>query len=48
MERKGKQNWFPVPHPVCKRGPADAAIVGKVPITSLWHAVPSFPTASEV
>ena len=28
--------------------PATVAIVGKVPLTSLWHAVPSFPTMSEI
>jgi pyruvate/2-oxoglutarate dehydrogenase complex dihydrolipoamide dehydrogenase (E3) component len=27
---------------------ATIAVVGKVPITALWHAVPSFPTISEV
>ncbi|MHB2023758.1 MAG: pyridine nucleotide-disulfide oxidoreductase, partial [Mycobacteriales bacterium] len=27
---------------------ATIAIAGKVPIDSLWHAVPSFPTVSEV
>ena len=28
--------------------PATVAIVGKVPLTTLWHAVPSFPTMSEI
>jgi dihydrolipoamide dehydrogenase len=27
---------------------ATVAVVGKVPLDVLWHAVPSFPTASEV
>jgi pyruvate/2-oxoglutarate dehydrogenase complex dihydrolipoamide dehydrogenase (E3) component len=27
---------------------ATIAIVGKVPLSDLWHAVPSFPTLSEV
>ena len=27
---------------------ATAAIVGAVPLETLWHAVPSFPTVSEV
>jgi dihydrolipoamide dehydrogenase len=27
---------------------ATVAIVGQVPISDLWHAVPSFPTLSEV
>ncbi|HEY8581555.1 MAG TPA: pyridine nucleotide-disulfide oxidoreductase, partial [Capillimicrobium sp.] len=27
---------------------ATVAIVGKVPVETLWHAVPSYPTASEV
>ncbi|GAB3078798.1 dihydrolipoyl dehydrogenase family protein [Pedococcus soli] len=28
--------------------PATVAIVGKVPLTTLWHAVPSYPTMSEI
>jgi dihydrolipoamide dehydrogenase len=28
--------------------PATIAIVGKVPLTTLWHAVPSYPTMSEI
>ncbi|MEO5983393.1 MAG: NAD(P)/FAD-dependent oxidoreductase [Pedococcus sp.] len=28
--------------------PATVAIVAKVPLTTLWHAVPSFPTMSEI
>ena len=28
--------------------PATVAIVGKVPLATLWHAVPSFPTMSEI
>jgi pyruvate/2-oxoglutarate dehydrogenase complex dihydrolipoamide dehydrogenase (E3) component len=28
--------------------PATIAIVGKVPLTTLWHAVPSYPTPSEI
>ena len=27
---------------------ATVAIVAEVPLTTLWHAVPSFPTVSEV
>ena len=27
---------------------ATVAIVGRVPLTRLWHAVPAFPTFSEV
>ena len=27
---------------------ATIAIVGEVPLATLWHAVPSFPTVSEV
>ena len=27
---------------------ATVAIVGKVPLTTLWHAVPSYPTMSEI
>ncbi|NKS66608.1 hypothetical protein GS461_11845, partial [Rhodococcus hoagii] len=27
---------------------ATVAVVGKVPLESLWHAVPSYPTVSEV
>jgi dihydrolipoamide dehydrogenase len=27
---------------------ATVAVVGQVPLTTLWHAVPSFPTVSEV
>ena len=27
---------------------AAVAVVGQVPLTTLWHAVPSFPTVSEV
>ncbi len=27
---------------------ATIAVVGKVPIDTLWHAVPAFPTVSEV
>jgi dihydrolipoamide dehydrogenase len=27
---------------------ATVALVGEVPISRLWHAVPSFPTISEV
>jgi dihydrolipoamide dehydrogenase len=27
---------------------ATVAVVGEVPLDRLWHAVPSFPTASEV
>ena len=27
---------------------ATIAIVGKVPLSVLWHAVPSYPTVSEV
>jgi dihydrolipoamide dehydrogenase len=27
---------------------ATTAIVGKVPLETLWHVVPSFPTVSEV
>jgi dihydrolipoamide dehydrogenase len=27
---------------------ATVALVGQVPLTRLWHAVPSFPTVSEV
>jgi pyruvate/2-oxoglutarate dehydrogenase complex dihydrolipoamide dehydrogenase (E3) component len=27
---------------------ATVAIVGEVPVDRLWHAVPSFPTVSEV
>ena len=28
--------------------PATIAIVGKVPVSALWHAVPSYPTPSEI
>lgn len=28
--------------------PATIAIVGKIPLTTLWHAVPSYPTMSEI
>jgi pyruvate/2-oxoglutarate dehydrogenase complex dihydrolipoamide dehydrogenase (E3) component len=28
--------------------PATIAIVGKVPLAALWHAVPSYPTPSEI
>jgi dihydrolipoamide dehydrogenase len=28
--------------------PATVAIVGKVPLHLLWHAVPSYPTMSEI
>jgi pyruvate/2-oxoglutarate dehydrogenase complex dihydrolipoamide dehydrogenase (E3) component len=28
--------------------PATVAIAGKVPLTTLWHAVPSYPTMSEI
>jgi dihydrolipoamide dehydrogenase len=28
--------------------PATVAVVGKVPLTTLWHAVPSFPAMSEI
>ena len=28
--------------------PATVAIVGRVPLTTLWHAVPSYPTMSEI
>lgn len=28
--------------------PATVAIVGEVPLTTLWHAVPSYPTMSEI
>ena len=28
--------------------PATVAIVGRVPLTTLWHAVPAFPTMSEI
>jgi dihydrolipoamide dehydrogenase len=28
--------------------PATVAIVGRVPLSSLWHAVPSYPTMSEI
>ncbi|MBH0122654.1 pyridine nucleotide-disulfide oxidoreductase, partial [Rhodococcus sp. CX] len=27
---------------------ATVALVGKVPLDTLWHAVPSYPTVSEV
>ncbi len=27
---------------------ATVAVIGKVPVAVLWHAVPSFPTASEM
>jgi dihydrolipoamide dehydrogenase len=27
---------------------ATVAVVGKVPLSMLWHAVPSFPTVSEI
>ena len=27
---------------------ATVAIIGKVPIEDLWHAVPSYPTVSEI
>jgi dihydrolipoamide dehydrogenase len=27
---------------------ATVAVVGAVPLTTLWHAVPSFPTMSEI
>jgi dihydrolipoamide dehydrogenase len=28
--------------------PATVAIVGRVPLATLWHAVPAFPTMSEI
>jgi dihydrolipoamide dehydrogenase len=27
---------------------ATIAVVGKVPVSTLWHAVPSYPTVSEI
>ena len=32
----------------CTDDAATVAVVGRVPMETLWHAVPSYPTASEI
>ncbi|HZL02396.1 MAG TPA: pyridine nucleotide-disulfide oxidoreductase, partial [Cellulomonas sp.] len=39
---------FTGPDAACTSSAASVAIVGQVPLDRLWHAVPAYPTVSEV